>query len=290
MKINFDLNLSLGAGLIGIFLVAALISLVYTPYSPTRQDIGAQLTPATLSHPLGTDFLGRDTLSRLMVGARHTLTVAVLAVLLGATVGTGLGMLAGWFSGIPDEIVMRTVDFIMGFPILLFAILIAAVFGPGMRNSLIAIGLANVPVFARLTRGNLLSLKEREFVVSARACGAGTGRILVVHLFPNLLSPLVIQVTLSLGTAILADAGLSYLGLGIQPPHPSWGRMVYEARSFLALDPWLAVYPGLAIAFTILGFNLLGDGLRDRLDPRRVRRTRKVRSRLLNRPDKGKIR
>jgi len=175
---------------------------------------------------------------------------------------------------------MRTVDFIMGFPILLFALLIAAVLGPGMRNSLIAIAVANVPVFARLTRGNLLSLREREFVLAARACGAGTGRILYAHLLPNLISPLLIQGTISLGTAILADAGLSYLGLGIQPPHPSWGRMVYEARSFLALDPWLAIYPGLAIALSILGFNLLGDGLRDRFDPRRARRrARRARSR-----------
>ncbi len=279
MKVHTDLNLLAGSGLIGLFLIIALISLVYTPYPPTRQDIGAQLAPATIAHPLGTDSFGRDTLSRLMVGARHTLTVAVFAVAIGALIGTGLGMIAGWFAGFIDEAVMRTVDFIMGFPILLFAILIAAVFGPGMRNSLIAIGLANIPVFARLVRGSLLGLKEREFVVSARACGAGGGRILLVHLLPNLLSPLVIQVTLSLGTAILADAGLSYLGLGIQPPHPSWGRMVYAAQSFLALDPWLAVYPGLAIALTILGFNLLGDGLRDRLDPRRIRTTRKARSR-----------
>ncbi len=279
MKVHTDLNLLAGSGLIGLFLVMALISLVYTPYPPTRQDIGAQLAPATIAHPLGTDSFGRDTLSRLMVGARHTLTVAVFAVAIGALMGTGLGMIAGWFSGFIDEAVMRTVDFIMGFPILLFAILIAAVFGPGMRNSLIAIGLANIPVFARLVRGNLLGLKEREFVVSARACGAGGGRILLVHLLPNLLSPLVIQVTLSLGTAILADAGLSYLGLGIQPPHPSWGRMVYAAQSFLTLDPWLAVYPGLAIALTILGFNLLGDGLRDRLDPRRIKKTRKAKSR-----------
>lgn len=279
MRINADLNLILGGGIIALFLLAALASLIYTPYPPNHQDIAIRLAPATLSHPLGTDYLGRDTLSRLMEGARHTLTVAVFAVLIGATVGTGLGMIAGWFSGIPDELVMRTVDFIMGFPILLFAILIAAVFGPGMRNSLIAIGLANVPVFARLVRGNLLTLKEREFVISARACGAGNTRILLVHLLPNLLSPLLIQGTISLGTAILADAGLSYLGLGIQPPHPSWGRMVYEARSFLTLDPWLAVYPGLAIALTILGFNLLGDGLRDRLDPHRATRTRKARSR-----------
>jgi len=279
MKRRIDLNLGLGGGIIALFILVAVVSHFYTPYPPSRQDIAGRLSPPSLSHPLGTDYLGRDTLSRLMVGARHSLSVALFAVLLGAAAGTGIGMIAGWSLGAVDEILMRTIDFIMGFPILLFAILIAAVFGPGMRNSLIAIALANVPVFARLVRGNLLSLREREFVISARACGASTGRILLVHLLPNLISPLLIQATISLGTAILADAGLSYLGLGVQPPQPSWGRMVYEARSFLALDPWLAVYPGLAIALTILGFNLLGDGLRDRLDPRRARRTRKARSR-----------
>ncbi len=279
MKIKIDLNLILGATLVALFGVVALVSLVYTPYPPNRQDIAMQLAPPSLSHPLGTDHLGRDVLSRLMEGTRHTFEVAVFSVLLGACLGIGLGMIAGWSPGILDDLLMRIVDFIMGFPILLFAILIATVFGPGMKNSLIAIALANVPVFARLVRGNILSLREREFVVSARACGAGTGRILLVHLLPNLLSPLLIQGTISLGTAILADAGLSYLGLGIQPPYPSWGRMVYEARSFLVLDPWLAVYPGLAIALSILGFNLIGDALRDRFDPRRAKRTKKVSSR-----------
>ncbi len=277
MKNRIDLNLVFGVTIVATFVLIALISLVYTPYPPNRQNIAIQLSPPSSSHLLGTDNLGRDVLSRLMEGARHTLCVAVFSVLLGACVGTGLGMVAGWSPGILDDLLMRIVDFIMGFPILLFAILIATVFGPGMRNSLIAIALANVPVFARLVRGNVLSLREREFVVSARACGAGTVRILFVHLLPNLLSPLLIQGTISLSTAVLADAGLSYLGLGIQPPYPSWGRMVYEARSFLVLDPWLAVYPGLAIALSILGFNLIGDGLRDRFDPRRAKRTRRVR-------------
>lgn len=277
---RIDWDLTIGAGITAVFLLIGLLSLVYTPYPPNAQRIEIRLSPPSLAHPLGTDQLGRDVLSRLMEGARHSLAVALTAVFLGACAGTTLGMIAGWCPGILDEVLMRTVDFIMGFPILLFALLIAAVLGPGMRNSLIAIAVANVPVFARLTRGNLLSLREREFVLAARACGAETGRILYAHLLPNLISPLLIQGTISLGTAILADAGLSYLGLGIQPPHPSWGRMVYEARSFLALDPWLAIYPGLAIALSILGFNLLGDGLRDRFDPRRTRRrARRARSR-----------
>jgi peptide/nickel transport system permease protein len=167
---------------------------------------------------------------------------------------------------------MRTIDFVMGFPVVLLAILVIAAFGPGLRNAMIAIAVATVPAFARLARGLLLSLRERDFVAAARACGAGPMRVLVVHLLPNLSSPLLIQATDSLGTALLADAGLSYRGLVVQPPHPSWGRMVYEARAFLALDPWPALFPGMAIALAILGFNLLGDGLRDRLDPRGSRR------------------
>jgi peptide/nickel transport system permease protein len=183
---------------------------------------------------------------------------------------------------------MRVIDFVMGFPIILLAILVASVFGPGIRNSMIAIAVANIPIFARLIRGNLLSLKEQDFVIAARASGAGANWVLFVHLFPHLLTPLIIQGTVSLGTAILADAGLSYLGLGVQPPHASWGRMIYEARSFLSLDPWLAIFPGITIALTILGFNLLGDGLRDRFDPRRFQPFRKVKRHLKRRPDRDR--
>ena len=249
-------------------LVVALIGWAYTPYPPARQEITSRLLPPSWAHLLGTDHLGRDTFSRLMEGARYSLIVGVLAVGMGAVCGTALGMIAGYFGPWIDEVLMRVVDFIMGFPIILLAILIVAVFGPGMRNSMIAIGVANVPVFARLMRGSLLSLKEEDFVVAARASGAGASWVLLAHLLPHLVTPLLIQGTASLGTAILADAGLSYLGLGVQPPHASWGRMVYEARAFLALDPWLALFPGIAIALAILGFNLLGDGLRDRFDPR----------------------
>lgn len=277
MKRRLDLNLILGGGIVVGLLLVALLSWIYTPYLPSRQEIASRLALPSLSHPLGTDHLGRDTLSRLMEGARNSLIVGTLAVGVGAFLGSALGMAAGYFGRWIDELLMRAVDFIMGFPIILLAILITAVFGPGMRNAMIAIGVASIPVFARLVRGNLLSLKERDFVLAAQASGAGTGRILLVHLLPNLLSPLFVQGTVSLGTAILADAGLSYLGLGVQPPHASWGRMVYEARAFLALDPWLAVFPGAAIAVAILGFNLLGDGLRDRFDPRSSRRFRRTR-------------
>ncbi len=266
------IDLVLGGGIVAAFAFVALLSLVFTPYPASRQDIPARLEAPSLAHPFGTDHLGRDTLSRLMEGARNSLFVGVLAVAIGALVGTVLGMAAGYFGPWVDEVVMRTIDFVMGFPVVLLAILVIAAFGPGLRNAMIAIAVATVPAFARLARGLLLSLRERDFVAAARACGGGPMRVLVVHLLPNLSSPLLIQATVSLGTALLADAGLSYLGLGVQPPHPSWGRMVYEARAFLALDPWPALFPGMAIALAILGFNLLGDGLRDRLDPRGSRR------------------
>jgi peptide/nickel transport system permease protein len=285
MKQRHNLSLIFGGGIVLLLLAVAIIGCFYTPYPPARQEISSRLSPPSLSHPLGTDHLGRDTLSRLMEGARNSLLVAVLAVGIGAFIGIAVGMTSATFGPWIDEILMRGVDFIMGFPVVLLAILLTVILGKGMQNSTIAIAVANIPVFARLVRGNLLSLREREFVVAARACGAGTGRILLAHLFPNLLSPLVIQGTISLGTAILADAGLSYLGLGVQPPHASWGRMIYEARPFLFLKegPWLTAFPGGAIALAILGFNLLGDGLRDRLDPRsprRLRRTRRSRSHL----------
>lgn len=286
MKRRFDTNLVLGLGIIVSVLLVALVGRFYTPYPPARQDIASRLLPPTLAHPLGTDHLGRDTLSRLMEGAGYSLFVGILAVGLGAAGGTALGMIAGTFGQWIDELVMRVIDFVMGFPIILLAILVASVFGPGMRNSMTAIAVANIPIFARLVRGNLLSLREEDFVMAARASGAHTGWILLVHLLPHLLTPLVIQGTVSLGTAILADAGLSYLGLGVQPPHASWGRMIYEARSFLSLDPWLAVFPGATIAFTILGFNLLGDGLRDLFDPRVFRPSRRAKPRLKRRSER----
>lgn len=289
-------DLMVGGAIISGLLLLALIGLFYTPYPPARQDIALRLAPPSPSHLLGTDALGRDTLSRIMEGARNSLLVAILAVAMGAAIGIAVGLLSGSSPLWIDEVLMRAVDFTMGFPIVLLAILIAAILGKGMQNSLIAIGVANVPVFARLVRGNLLSLREREFVTAARASGAGTQRILLVHLLPNLLSPLIVQGTVSLGAAILADAGLSYLGLGVQPPYASWGRMIYEARPFLFLKEggWLLAFPGGAIALAILGFNLLGDGLRDRLDPRQAaslrRRPRRPRSRRSRRSDRGETR
>ena len=276
MRRRLDASLTLGGGIVAALSLLVLVSLFYTPYPPTRQDIANRLAPPSGTHLLGTDHLGRDTLSRLMEGAHNSLAVAVLAVAIASVIGTALGMVAGYFGGWGDEVVMRIVDFVMGFPVVLLALLVIAAFGPGLRNSLIAIAVATIPSFARLVRGTLLSLREADFVLAARAGGAGELRILAVYLFPNLSSYLLVQVTISMGMALLADAGLSYLGLGVQPPHASWGRMVYEARGFLVLDAWPAIFPGIAIALAILGFNLLGDGLRDRFDPRGGRPVRKT--------------
>jgi len=266
-----NLNLVLGSGITVLLLIVAVIGCFYTPYPPSRQDIETKFSPPSEGHPLGTDHLGRDILSRVMEGSRYSLLTATAAVLIGMGVGTLLGLVAGLASTWIAETLMRGIDLLMGFPVILLAILIMSAYGSGMQNAMIAIGIANVPIFARLIRGNLLTLREREFVHAARACGAGPRRIACVHLFPHLLPTLLIQGSLSFGMAILADAGLSYLGLGVPRPHASWGGMLYDARTSLLLGfgVWPVVFPGVAIALSILGFNLLGDGLRDRVDPRR---------------------
>jgi len=196
--------------------------------------------------------------------------VGVIAVGIGAGVGVSLGLASGWVGGWIDETLMRLVDAVQGFPAILSALLFTAVFSPGMFVSMVAIGIAFVPAFARLTRGSVLELREREFVVAARALGGGEARLVLRHVFPNALPPLMVQATTSFPVAILAEAALAYLGLGTQPPHPSWGLMLREAQNFLSFNPWFAVFPGGAIAVTVLGLNLLGDGLRDLLDPRTV--------------------
>jgi peptide/nickel transport system permease protein len=246
----------------------ALCSFVYTPHDPLRMDIAARLQPPSAAHPLGTDQYGRDLLSRVMRGAIASLAVGALAVGIGMGAGVVLGTAGGWVGGWLDEAAMRLTDAIYGFPAVLSALLATAVFGPGVLISMVAVGIAYVPVFARLTRANVLALRAQEFVTAAEALGARDGAILWRHVLPNTLSPLIVQATISFPLAILAEAALSYLGLGTQPPHPSWGLMLREAQNFLQLSPWYAVFPGAAIALAVLGFNLLGDGLRDLLDPR----------------------
>lgn len=249
---------------------AALLSLVYTPRDPLAMDIGARLQGPSVAHPLGTDQFGRDLLARVMRGAVASLAVGMIAVAIGLGAGVALGAASGWSGGWLDEALMRVMDAVYGFPAVLSALLVTAAFGPGVAVATIAVGVAYVPVFARLTRVQVLALREQDFVAAARALGASDLTVLGRHVLPNAVSPLVVQATISFPFAILAEAALSYLGLGTQPPEPSWGLMLRDAQSFLLLSPWFAVFPGAAIALAVLGFNLLGDGLRDLLDPRLV--------------------
>ena len=261
---GFAVGLALTVAIVG----TAVCSLVYTPRDPLRMELAARLEGPSATHPMGTDQYGRDLLSRVMRGAIASLAVGAVAVAIGMSVGVALGAAGGWVGGWLDEAAMRVTDAVYGFPAVLSALLVTSVFGPGVLISMVAVGIAYVPVFARLTRASVLSLRAQEFVTAARALGARDGLILWRHVLPNMVSPLIVQATISFPLAILAEAALSYLGLGPQPPHPSWGLMLREAQNFLQLSPWYAVFPGAAIALAVLGFNLLGDGLRDLLDPR----------------------
>ncbi|MCR8726190.1 ABC transporter permease [Frigidibacter sp. ROC022] len=267
-------SLILGALLSLVFLAAALLSFLWTPYDVAALDIAAKLRPPGAAHWLGTDHFGRDVLSMIMVGARTSIAVAVVAVGIGVGLGVPLGLAAaarrgGWL----DELIMRANDLVFAFPSLVIAILITAVFGPGAVNAILAIGIFNVPVFARLTRGAALSLWKRDFILAARVAGKGATRISAEHILPNLANLLIVQGTIQFSLGILAEAGLSYVGLGAQPPTPSWGRMLAESQTMISFAPWLALMPGMAIVLTVLGLNLMGDGLRDLLDPR-LRRQR----------------
>jgi peptide/nickel transport system permease protein len=259
---------TLGAAITLALLAVAALSLLYTPADPLTMSITGRLQGPSGGHPFGTDQFGRDILSRVMAGAVTSIAVGVIAVGIGAALGVVLGLLSGYVGGWLDETLMRLVDAVQGFPAILSALLFTAVFAPGTGVSMVAIGIAFVPVFARLTRGSVLELREREFVVAARALGARDRRLLLRHILPNTLAPLIVQATTSFPVAILAEAALAYLGLGTQPPHPSWGLMLKEAQNFLGMNPWFAVFPGGAIATAVLGLNLLGDGLRDLLDPK----------------------
>ena len=252
-------------------LAAALLSLVWTPWSAYDIDIAAKLRPPSAAHWLGTDVLGRDIVSLLLVGARSTILVGIIAVGIGLSFGVMLGLLAAARKGWVAELVMRLSDFTFAFPAVLSAIMLAAAVGPGMVTSITAIGIFQIPIFVRVTRASANEIWAREFVLAARAAGKGAFSITIEHVLPNILSVLIVQATIQFALAILAEAALSYLGLGTQPPQPSWGRMLNEAQSLLFQSPSLAVYPGAAIALAVLGLNLLGDGLRDLLDPRLAR-------------------
>ena len=262
----------LGAVLTLVVIFAATLSLLWTPWSPYEIDMAAKLQEPDLRHWLGTDPFGRDISTLLLVGARNSILVGVIAVSIGLSIGTGLGLLAAARRGWVEELIMRLADFSFAFPAVLSAIMMTAVFGAGIVNAIIAIGIFNIPTFARITRASANSVWSREFVLAARACGKGPWRITLDHVLPNIASVLIVQATIQFALAILAEAALSYLGLGTQPPQPSWGRMLAEAQTLLFQAPMLAVYPGVAIAMTVLGLNLLGDGLRDLMDPRLARK------------------
>jgi peptide/nickel transport system permease protein len=263
-----SLNFSLGATLCAVVVLMAGISLFWTPYEPTTMDVHHRLEAPSLAHPLGTDQYGRDTLSRVMAGAVNSIVVGLVTVSIGMTAGILLGLISAWGHRMVDEAVMRVSDLLFSFPAVLSAMLITAVLGPSVVNAMLAIGIYYISVFARLTRASALTIKELDYIAAARAAGQGEAAIVRRHVLPNILPPLIIQATVQFAVAILAEAGLSYLGLGTQPPHPSWGGMLNEAQTFMEMAPWMAIFPGLAIAWAVLGFNLLGDGLRDMLDPR----------------------
>lgn len=261
---------SLGLGAVLTFLLAAmaLISLVWTPYSVTDISVREQLQGPSLAHWLGTDHLGRDTLSRIMAGSQNSVAVGVVAVGIGLLAGVPLGLLAAARGGWIDLAVGRLVDLTFAFPAILTAVLITSLTSPGAVNAIAAIGIFNIAVFARVARGAALQLYGREFVRAATALGRGRFDVAVHHVLPNMASPLIVQATIQFAIAILAEAALSYLGLGTPPPQPSWGRMLFDAQTHIYADPGQAIFPGLAIATAVLGLNLLGDGLRDVLDPR----------------------
>jgi peptide/nickel transport system permease protein len=261
-------SLLLGLLLCAVVLAAALLSLVWTPWPPGALQIVRKLQLPSAAHWLGTDQLGRDTLSRLMVGAQVSLTVGVVAVGLGLAGGLPIGLLAAFRGGWIDDLLGRAIDLTFAFPAVLSAILITALLGPGTINPILAVGIFNVAVFARVTRNAALSVMGRDFIRAAAALGRTRGTIAVHHVLPNIRAVLTVQATIQFSVAILAEAGLGYLGLGTQPPTPSWGKMLLDAQTLMAQAPLQAVFPGVAIALAVLGLNLLGDGLRDVLDPR----------------------
>jgi len=269
----WPLSLKLGSLLSLIVVFTALLSGFWTPHDVTAVDIAAKLSAPSFAHPMGTDHFGRDVLSMIMVGAQNSLAVALMAIALGLGIGAPLGLWAAAKGGWLDDLVMRANDLVFAFPALLLAVMMTAVMGPGALNAILAIGIFNIPVFMRVTRAAAMALWTRDYVLAARTAGKSKALISIQHIAPNLLSLVMIQAAIQFSVAIVAEAGLSYVGLGTQPPMPSWGRMLAEAQTMTAFAPWLAINPGLAIFMTVLGLSLTGDGLRDLSDPR-VRRER----------------
>jgi peptide/nickel transport system permease protein len=267
-------NFIIGAIITAVFVLAAIVSFVWTPFDPALQNIPNKLRPPSAANWLGTDHFGRDIFSMIMVGARTSIAVAFIAVTIAMVVGVPIGLWAAARRGtLLDDVLMRANDLIFAFPALLIAILITAVFGPGAINAIIAVGIYNTPVFARLARAGALTLWNREFIMAARVSGKGAARISLEHILPNIMNTLVVQATIQFALGILAEAALAYVGLGVQPPTPSWGKMLADSQTMISLAPHVALVPGLTIVLMVLGVNLLGDGLRDIFDPR-LRRNR----------------
>ena len=257
-----------GAAVVLFFVAVAVFAPLIAPYAPTATDWGAVRKAPSWAHWLGTDEIGRDVLSRVIFGARASLEAGVVSVLISLTLGVPIGLLSGYVGGFLDGLLMRIVDAMLACPFLILAIALAAFLGPNLTNAMIAIGISAMPAFIRLTRAQTLSTKVEDYVEAAKAVGNPHYRIVLRHIFPNILAPIMVQATLAIAAAIIAEASLSFLGLGQQPPDPSWGSMLNTAKNFLSQAPWMAWWPGLAIFVVVLSFNLLGDGLRDALDPK----------------------
>jgi len=259
----------IGVIIVTILVLMALFGPLLSPYDPNTMDFTDRFSPPTISHPFGTDDFGRDTLSRILYGARISLMVGVIAVSIATVLGTTFGLISGYSTRRwVDEVIMRGMDILFAFPAILLAIAILAALGKGVTNAMIAIGLVYTPIFARIVRGAVLSIRNEEYITAAKALGTRNTVILTRHILPNSSAPLIVEISLSLAFAILAEAALSFFGLGTQPPDPSWGRMLSEGRAYFQQSPWMAFFPGMAIMFAVMGFNFLGDGLRDALDPR----------------------
>ncbi len=273
-RFSYNRMAVLGACFILLVIGSAVIGPLIIGYRPLAINLQERLEPPSAAHWFGTDDFGRDVLSRVLHGARISLIVSFSSVAFSLTLGTLLGMLGGYYGGFIDEVIMRFMDILFAFPAVLLAISIIAVLGPGTQNAIIAIGVVYTPIFARIARGSVLSVRGLDYVQAARALGDSEPRVMFYHVLPNSLAPIIVETTLSLGFAILSEAALSFLGLGTQPPYPSLGRMLSEGRMFVSNAPWLGFFPGLAIMLSVMGFNLLGDGLRDALDPKLKRLVR----------------
>lgn len=256
-----------GAVIVLLLILAGIFAPLLTPFDPVRQDLRSVLQPPSATHLLGTDNLGRDVLARILYGARLTLFIGAFAVGVGLLFGVPLGIISGYYRGIADQVIQRLMDLMLSFTSFLLALTLVALLGVGLTNVIVAVGIATIPRFARLVRSTVLSLREVTYIEASQALGAPDRRVLLKHILPNSLAPVIVQATLSMGSTILTAAGLGFLGLGVQPPTPEWGAMLGEGRNYIFSQPSVTTFPGLAIFLAVVGFNLLGDGLRDALDP-----------------------